>query len=155
RATSSIVYMRCRVATIIGCWLSATRSTANAQPRCSMYTLPAANAMAANPTANSANTARSSHTKYVCSETSTVRNIHIHFRLLSLVFIFFYIPQALPHGTSAAGLFPASSVALPLTWMHQLVRRVQPHPLYLSYLTASSPKMRWYTRYIFGPKRVS
>src|SRR5258708_5948309 len=84
--------MRCRVATMIGCWLSATRSTANAQPRCSIYKLPAANAMAANPTANSANTARSSHTKYVCSETSTARNIHIHFRLLSLVFIFFLYP---------------------------------------------------------------
>src|SRR5690348_294227 len=147
--------MRCRVATMIGCWLSATRSTANTHPRCSMYTLPAANAMAANPTANSANTARSSHTKYVCSKTSTARNIHIHFRLLSLVLIFFYIPQALVHLTSAAGLFPASSVALPFTWMHQLARKVQPHPLYLAYLTPFSSKLRWYTRYIFGRKRLS
>src|SRR5712692_5632947 len=79
--------MRCRVATMIGCWLSAIRSTANAQPRCSMYRLPITKAIAANPTANRANTASSSHTKYICSKTSAARNVHIHFRLLSLVFI--------------------------------------------------------------------
>src|SRR5882762_1178739 len=79
--------MRCRVATMMGCWLSAIPSTANAQPRCSMYKLPTTKAIAANPTANRANTANSSRTKYVCSRTSTARNIHIHFRLLSLVFI--------------------------------------------------------------------
>src|SRR6267143_3842083 len=86
--------MPCRVATITGCWLSAMRSTVNAQKRCSMYKLPTTEATAANPSANSANTASSSHTKYICSETSVARNIHIHFRLLSLVFIF---PLSLLH----------------------------------------------------------
>src|SRR5260370_8541915 len=57
-----------------------------------MYTLPTTKEIAANPTANSANTANSSHAKYVCSETSTARNNHIHFRLLSLVFIFSLFP---------------------------------------------------------------
>src|SRR5882762_6385284 len=80
--------MPCRVATMTGCWLSAIRSTVTAQTRCSMYRLPITEAMAANPTANRANTANSSHTKYICSETSAARNIHIHFRLLSVVFIF-------------------------------------------------------------------
>src|SRR6266478_8912905 len=80
--------MPCRVVTIIGCWLSARRSTVSAQKRCSMYKPPTTEATAANPTANRANTANSSHTKYICSETSAARNIHIHFRLLSVVFIF-------------------------------------------------------------------
>src|SRR6266852_3077894 len=61
------------------------RSTVSAQKRCSMYKLPTTEATAANPSANSAS---SSHTKYICNETSAARNIHIHFRLLSLVFIF-------------------------------------------------------------------
>src|SRR5947208_8605000 len=64
-------------------------------------------------------------------------------------------PGHYPDCTSAASLFPASSVALPLTWMHQLARKVQHHPSYLYHLTAFVSKMRWYTRYIFGPKRVS
>src|SRR5467141_25305 len=88
--------MPCRVATIIGCWLSARRSTVSAQKRCSMYRLPTTEATAANPRANSANTASSSHTKYICSETSAARNIHIHFRLLSLVFIFPCPPSPVP-----------------------------------------------------------
>jgi len=75
RAMSSIVLMPCRVANMTGCWLSAIRSTANAQPLCSMYKLPITKAMAANPAANNANAASSSHTKYTCSETITARNI--------------------------------------------------------------------------------
>src|SRR6266849_5095140 len=85
--------MRCRVANMSGFWLSASRSTANAQPLCSMYRLPITKAMAANPTANRAKTASSSHTKYICSKTSAARNVHIHFRLLSLVFIILLSPD--------------------------------------------------------------
>src|SRR5260370_10137510 len=57
-----------------------------------MYRLPTTKQQAANPTAKRANTANSSHAKYVCSETSRARNNHIHFRLLSLVFIFSLFP---------------------------------------------------------------
>src|SRR6266567_3987234 len=96
RAISSMASTCCRVATMIGCLLSATRSTANAQPRWSIYTLPITKAIAANPTAKRANTANSSHAKYVCSEKSATRNTHIHFRLLSLVFIFSLVPITTP-----------------------------------------------------------
>src|SRR3979411_3157233 len=96
--------MPCLVATMIGCWLSAMRSTANAQPRCRMYKLPTRKAMAANPTAHSAKPASSSHTKYICSETSAARNVHIHFRLLSLVFIFVSVPRSLFPATLTTGL---------------------------------------------------
>src|SRR6266446_642030 len=115
--------MPCRVATIIGCWLSARRSTVSAQKRCSMYRLPTTEATAANPRANSANTASSSHTKYICSETSAARNIHIHFRLLSLVFIF-PCPHLLFHSTLTAGLRFTFSKSFSLNWMHHTVQKV-------------------------------
>src|SRR5713226_3177909 len=115
--------MPCRVATIIGCWLSARRSTVSAQKRCSMYKLPTTEATAANPRANNANTASSSHTKYICSETSAARNIHIHFRLLSLVFIF-PCPRLLFRSTLTASLRFAFSKSLSLDWMRHTVQKV-------------------------------
>src|SRR5258708_12120474 len=104
--------MPCRVATIIGCWLSARRSTVRAQKRCSIYRLPTTEATAANPRANNANTASSSHTKYICNETSAPSNIHVHFRLLSLVFIF-PCPPLLPPPTLTAVLLSTFSTSFP------------------------------------------
>src|SRR6266403_748602 len=71
-------------------------ATATAQVLTSMYRLPTTAAIAAKPTANRANTASSSQTKYICSATTSPRNPHIHFRLLSLVFIFPLFPFPIP-----------------------------------------------------------
>src|SRR6266849_4118631 len=148
--------MPCRAATIIGCWLSAIRSTVNAQKRCSMYKLPTTDAMAANPRANSANTASSSHTKYICSKTNVARNIHIHFRLLSLVFIFPCPPSPVPLNPDRQSAFRFLNVlsAYLLLGCATLSRR-SVKSLDLSHLTPFASRRRWYASHIFGFKLVT
>jgi len=151
---SSIASMPCRAATIAGCLLSAARSTAVAHVRCSMYKLPIAKATAANPIAKSANAARSSRTKYTWSAATTPRNHHIHFRLLSLFFIF--LPPQTPLATTLVGQLRCSYLtAHPELWMRGPGRKVQSSPPHLSHLTLRGPQKRWYTRYIFKSKRFS
>src|SRR5882757_10615529 len=141
--------MPCRVATIIGCWLSARRSTVSAQKRCSMYKLPTTEATAANPRANNANTASSSHTKYICSETSAARNIHIHFRLLSLVFIF-PAPSPVPLNPNRRSAF--HFLRIPIPQLDAPHCPEGPFPLDLYHLTPFGPRRRWYASHILGSK---
>jgi hypothetical protein len=67
--------------------LSATRSTATAQPFCNRYKLAITSPKTAKTAANNANAANNSLTKYSCNAPATPRNHHNHFLLLSLVFI--------------------------------------------------------------------
>src|SRR5947209_5319261 len=116
---SSTAETACRAAIITPLRLAQTRATVASQVFCSIYMLAIISAMAANATANIANAANSSRTKYICSATTTPKNNHIHFRLLSCFFICF--PRIIPYLLSTQTYcFDASPV-------HSFV--------YLSYLT--------------------
>jgi len=124
-----------------GCWLSATRSTATAQTRCNMYRLPTTEAIAANPIANNAKTANSSHAKYVCRATSAARNIHIHFRPVSLVFIFPLSVIPYPLNPSSQLMFRVLLIFfVPLLRCATLPRGSKLFPPHLYHLTPFGPQ---------------